>query len=200
MRLICLLFPTVLALPVAAQHSTSTKNKAAAAPAPASAKVVIAAPTPAPLPPSPQKLDLHYGLRGVRLEADSAAVQGLSYDRHDNGLTYCHRDTDSLSWAGAAVDAPKYAFYRGKLLTLSFTAKGAANSHAVLARLQALYGPGEQKGNGQLRFTWRGEKTLLRYEESSTNNNAVITLTSLPLTIKRQQDVSGVIEQTAANR
>ncbi|GAB3839829.1 hypothetical protein [Hymenobacter jeollabukensis] len=197
MRLICLLFPTILALPVAAQHSPSTKTKAAAAPASANAKVVT--PAPAPLPPSPQKLDLHYGFRGVGLEADSAAVQGLSYDRHDNGLTYCHRDTDSLSWAGAAVDAPKYAFYRGKLLTLSFSTKGAANSHAVLARLQALYGPGEQKGNGQLRFTWRGEKALLRYEESSTNNNAVITLTSLPLTIKRQQDVSGVIEQTAAN-
>ncbi|MCC3160575.1 hypothetical protein LJ737_25280 [Hymenobacter sp. 15J16-1T3B] len=198
MRLLCLLFPALLALPAAAQHSSNTKTKAAATKAAAPASPVVT--PPAPLPPSPQKLDAHYGFRGVRLEADSSSLQGLSYERHDNGLTYCHRDTDSLSWSGAAVDAPKYAFYRGKLLSLSFGTKGAANSHAVLARLQALYGPGEQKGNGQLRYTWRGEKALLRYEESSTSNNAVITLTSLPLTIKRQQDVNGVIEQTAANR
>lgn len=197
MRLLCLILPTLAALPALAQHSSSTKTKAAA-PKPAPAVVAPTAEA-APLPPSPQKLDLQYGFRGVRLEADSTAVPGLSYERRDNGLSYCRRETDSLTWAGAAVDAPRYAFYRGKLLSLSFGTKGAANSHAVLARLQALYGPGEQKGTQQ-RFTWRGEKALLRYEESSTNNNAVITLTSLPLTIKRQQDVSGVIEQTASNR
>lgn len=198
MRLLCLLFPTLVALPALAQHSSSTKTKAAAKPA-----AVVTAPkaeaVPVPLPPSPQRLDQHYGFRGLRLETDSATVPSLSHERRDAGLSYCRRETDSLTWAGAAVEAPRYAFYRGRLLSLSFGTKGAANSHAVLARLQALYGPGEQKGSQQ-RYTWRGEKALLRYEESSTSNNAVITLTSLPLTIKRQQDVSGVIEQTAANR
>lgn len=198
MRPLYLLFPTLVALPALAQHSPSTKSKAAAKPAAVVASPKVEA-APTPLPPSPQKLDQHYGFRGLRLEADSATVPGLSQERRDAGLTYCRRETDSLSWGGTATDAPRYAFYRGKLLSLSFGTKGAANSHAALARLQALYGTGEQKGSQQ-RYTWRGEKTLLRYEESSTNNNAVITLTSLPLTIKRQQDVSGVIEQTAANR
>lgn len=199
MRQLLLILPTLVALPALAQHSSSTKTKAVAA----KPAAVVAAPkveaAPAPLPPSPQKLDQHYGFRGLRLEVDSATVPGLSHERRDAGLSYCRRDIDSLTWAGTAIDAPRYAFYRGKLLSLSFGTKGATNSHAVLARLQALYGPGEQKGSQQ-RFTWRGDKALLRYEESSTNNNAVVTLTSLPLTIKRQQDVSGVIEQTADNR
>jgi hypothetical protein len=200
MRFFTLLIPTLLALPVAAQHSQSTKAKPkAVAPAPAVAAPAKPETPPAPLPPSTQKLDLHYGLRGVRLEADSTALPGLSFDRRDNDLAYYRRETDSLMMNGIAVGAPSYAFYRGKLLFFSFTATGAANSHALLARLQALYGPGEQKGSQQ-RFTWRGERALLRYEESSTSNNAVVTLTSLPLTIRRQQDIGGVIEQTAANR
>ncbi|OON68506.1 hypothetical protein [Hymenobacter sp. CRA2] len=191
MRLFILALPLLLALPVAAQHGGSPKTKAV----PAAKPVTV----PAPVAHSPQVLDQQYGFRGVKLEADSTSLSALAFERRDNDLFYYHRDTDSLTWAKAAVSGPSYAFYRGKLLSLSFTTKGAANSHAVLARLQDLYGPGEQKGTQQ-RFTWRGERTLLRYEESSTSNNAVVTLTSLPLTIRRQQDVSGVIEQTAANR
>ncbi|KAA9327063.1 hypothetical protein F0P96_17640 [Hymenobacter busanensis] len=143
---------------------------------------------------------MHYGFRGVALEADSLTVEGLAFDRRDNGLSLCHRDTDSLMLGTAAISPTTYSFYRGKLLSLSFSAKGAANSHAVLARLQALYGPGEQKNSGQQRYTWRGTKALLRYDESSTNNNAVITLISLPLSSIRQQDSNGATLGTAANR
>jgi hypothetical protein len=200
MRLFYSLFLMFLSLSVTAQQRSAARKPAAAKPAVAAKPQEVVPAPEAPLPQSVQMLDAHYGFRDVKLEADSANVRGLQFDRRDNDMFYYHRDTDTLAYGSAALGSITYLFYRGKLLSVSFTSKGAANSHAVLERLQAQYGAGVQKSPQQPQYTWRGEKTLLKYDESTTSNNAVINFISLPLTAKRQVDAADAAQKTASNR
>jgi len=115
-----------------------------------------------------RELDLKGGFLGATLGAPPKAFRGLTVlDRKPDAVTY--RASDK-SYGGFALRDVLFIFRKGKLATIQFTVKNAADCKAFRETLVKELGAPQRSAAESA--TWRGEKVGLRFVVGSTGTCA----------------------------
>ncbi len=141
---------------------------------------------PEPEPGSLAYLDAHNGFRELTFGEPPAPSMVLANEV--GAKQYYTRPDDNLSLGAAHLEPLLYGFYKQRLQTVLIQTKGAANSHAIFEELQRAYGPGTQPDPSQPRYTWRGRRVSVSYQENASTHDAEIWFHSLPVMDEERAD------------
>ena len=103
--------------------------------------------------------------------------------------TYVRR-SDVLRIGGAGIDGVTYSFYGGRLYFISLRMTGKANAAAVLAALEAAFGPSSETGMHPNERIWPGGSRFVLYDFDRTTNRGMAAMTSTPIHARMHLDRS----------
>jgi hypothetical protein len=142
---------------------------------------------------SVRRLDESNGFRGIRF--GTALTEGLHLRLvQDNGDEKIYERTDEdLRLGQFTATRIHYKFYQGQFAAVTIIVKGTEHAQRVLPTFQGVYGPGRMEG---FSCKWQGQQVGLSYA-SWSSDNAILAMTSLPLTSKMKQAKDAATKRTS---
>jgi hypothetical protein len=127
---------------------------------------------------STEMLDMQYGFMGTTLGTPKSEMPKLKrLGRYEKKERYYKPDQE-LQFQGAELKFVHYLFYKDTLHSIFIRTEGKHNSERMLAALQDLFGEGDRDGYAP-RFTWRGNRVILTYDQNLLTGNADIKIISI---------------------
>ncbi|TGE04087.1 hypothetical protein [Hymenobacter fodinae] len=143
-------------------------------------------------PGSVRRLDESNGFRGIRFGTPLTDALHLHLVQ-DNGDEKIYERTDEdLRLGQFSAYRIHYKFFRGQFAAVTIIVKGTEHAQQVLPTFQQVYGPGKMEG---FSCKWQGQQVGLSYASWSADN-AILAMTSLPLTVKMKQAKEAAVKRT----
>jgi hypothetical protein len=140
--------------------------------------LVSVLPAAAQEPGTLEALSEKYGFRDAHFEAPLSSFKDMVLlDPRKSSKVY-YRRSDSRKIGGAEVKGIYYTFYKGRLSSVSIITKGIEDSRALLAALQAQYGPGEQANERIEKYEWPANRVKMVYDQNIITDDATVLLIS----------------------
>jgi hypothetical protein len=113
---------------------------------------------------------------------------------------YYTRPEDDLSIGGARADQVIYGFAKNRLSTILIQTKGLTNSRALLEVLRHAYGPGSQSDPSLPRYTWRGSRVSVSYNENTRTHDADTWFHPVPVNEEESKGAEKANQRTMPQR
>jgi hypothetical protein len=138
-------------------------------------------------------LDGRDGFRDVKF--GDPPKEGMALIENDGQLKFYHRSSDDLTVGTGRLSGITYGFYKGRLMSVLLSTRGLVDSRALLATLQAAYGPGDQQNEYLEEYFWLGNVVRAVYSQKPISNDATADISNEAISAEKASD-----EKTAAER
>jgi len=152
-----------------------------------------------PTKPSLKNLEEKYGFRDAHFEADTTDFKDLVLLGHDKNSSDYTRTGDSKTIGDATLKDIHYSFYKGKLESIILKTEGYNNSQALLAALQAQYGPGDKTNPYRKYYLWGSKRVLMSFTQNSVNDDGSVLITSRVVYAKQKTDDAAAAKKAASD-
>ncbi|SNC64668.1 hypothetical protein SAMN06265337_1126 [Hymenobacter gelipurpurascens] len=132
---------------------------------------------------SVRRLDESNGFRGLPFGAPLTEGLHLKLIQDSGDEKIYERTDEDLRLGSFSATRIHYKFFQGQFAAVTIIVKGADQAQRVLPAFQSIYGPGRMEG---FSCKWQGEQVGLSFASWSADN-AILAMSSLPLTVKMKQ-------------